>query len=112
MGTMIYEEDKHELTGASKFAGYLPHVTGPDGGSWPDESGTKKSGIGFEYSQQQLRQKNADRKGVPLPSPKENPLIMRFRSKPDSKMDFAGRVTAASRKNFQLLDDSESDPYL
>ena len=48
---------------------------------------------------------NAEKKGEELPNNKENPLIMYFQSKQDHEMDFDGRVSAQSRKNFQLVDE-------
>ena len=68
------------MTNFKKIESYLPLVDGSiqqsELNSWKDEEGAKKNNIGFEYSQQKLRQTNSEKKGESLESKKENPLIM------------------------------------
>lgn len=80
--------------------------------SWEDND-MKKENIFFEYNQQKLKKLNLERQGQQLENNPENPLIMFFKCLGDDNMDFHGRVTSQSKKNFQLTDEFDmSKVYL
>ena len=99
LGSILYDSDSFKKKDLRQIKVYLPLISSdkcPNSvASWPDNE-MKKLSVDFEYQQQKIHKINRK----PFTPEQEANQIMYFQSNPDSDMDFEGRVSQASKKNF------------
>ena len=104
LGSILYDSDSFKNKDQRQIKVYLPLISKDkcpkNVASWPDTE-MKKQSIDFEYQQQKIHKIN---RRAFTPEEEAN-QIMYFQSNPGTTMDFGGRVSAPSKKNFQITDD-------